>query len=79
MCVLERSHRYRGSKAPTSLCIFYPIGSLFSVYGVVTAIMQLVGAAIFNNVYQATLGLTFPGLVFVIRAGLVIISFVFVR
>ena len=49
------------------------------MYGVVTAIMQLVGAAIFNNVYKATLGLTFPGLVFVIRAGLVIIPFVFVR
>ena len=41
--------------------------------------MQLVGAAIFNTVYQATLGQTFQGLVFMLRAGLVIIPFVFVR
>lgn len=47
-------------------------GVLFSAHGVVSAIAQLVGALLFNSVYQATLSL-FPGLVFILCALLVLI------
>ena len=52
---------------------------LFSAYGVVAAIMQLVGAALFNAVYQATLGLAFQGLVFILCAVLMLIPFALTR
>ena len=45
----------------------------------VTAVTQLVGAVLFNLVYQATLGLAFQGSVFILCAALVLIPFVLVR
>ena len=45
----------------------------------VNAVTQLVGAVLFNLVYQATLGLTFQGSVFILCAALVLIPFALVR
>ena len=56
---------------------YFP-GSLFSAYYMITAAMQLAGAALFNTVYQVTLG-TFHGLVFILCAVLVLIPFTLVR
>jgi len=53
-------------------------GALFSAYNMVTAVTQLVGAVLFNLVYQATLGLTFQGSVFILCAALVLIPFALV-
>lgn len=57
---------------------FPPLGVLFSAHGVVSAIAQLVGALLFNSVYQATLSL-FPGLVFLLCALLVLIPLLLLR
>ena len=61
-----------------SSLLLYLLGALFSAFGVVTAFTQLVGAVLFNSVYQATLGI-FEGLVFILCAVLVIIPFVLIR
>jgi len=53
-------------------------GALFSAYNMVIALTQLVGAVVFNSVYQATLGLTFQGFVFILCAALVLIPFALV-
>lgn len=45
----------------------------------VIALTQLVGAVVFNSVYQATLGLTFQGFVFILCAALVLIPFALAR
>ena len=60
--------------------IYLP-GALFSAYNMVNAVMQLVGAVLFNLVYQATLGLpvTFHGSVFILCGVLVLIPFALVR
>ena len=52
---------------------------MFSAYNMVTAVTQLVGVVLFNLVYQATLGLTFQGSVFILCAALVLIPFALVR
>lgn len=54
-------------------------GAMFSAYEMVIALMQLVGAVLFNTVYQATLALKFQGLVFILCAVLILIPFVLVR
>ncbi|XP_078357667.1 proton-coupled folate transporter-like [Oculina patagonica] len=53
-------------------------GALFSAFNMVSTVMQLVGAVLFNTVYQATLGLTFQGSVFILCAVLVLIPFALV-
>ena len=52
---------------------------MFSAYNMVSAVTQLVGAVLFNSVYQATLGLTFQGSVFILCAVLVLIPLALVR
>ena len=54
-------------------------GAMFSAYEMVIALMQLIGAVLFNTVYQATLSLSFQGLVFLLCAVLILIPFVLVR
>ena len=64
----------------TLLCVHvYLSGALFSAFNMVRSVMQLVGAVVFNTVYQATLGLTFQGSVFILCAVLVLIPFALVR
>lgn len=53
-------------------------GAMFSAYEMVIALMQLIGAVLFNTVYQATLSLSFQGLVFLLCAVLILIPFVLV-
>ena len=57
----------------------YLSGALFSAYLMVLAVTQLVGAVLFNTVYQATLALTFQGYVFILCAVMVLIPFTLVR
>ncbi|KAM3931903.1 proton-coupled folate transporter-like [Leptodactylus fuscus] len=53
-------------------------GALFSIIASVETICLLIGAAIFNGVYPATLS-TFPGMCFVIMATFQIITFVLIQ
>lgn len=48
-------------------------GSLFCAYGLLNVVCQFAGATIFNNVYEATLGLDFDGLVFVVCSAMKLI------
>ncbi|XP_074614367.1 proton-coupled folate transporter-like [Acropora palmata] len=48
-------------------------GSLFCAYGLLNMVCQFAGATIFNNVYEATLGLDFDGLVFVVCSAMKLI------
>lgn len=54
---------------------------MFSAYNMVISVTQLVGAVVFNLVYQATLALpvTFQGSVFILCGALVLIPFALVR
>ena len=58
--------------------IYLP-GALFSAYSMVNTVTQLVGAVLFNLVYQATLGLTLQGSVFILCTALVLIPFALIR
>ncbi|XP_075720546.1 proton-coupled folate transporter-like [Rhinoderma darwinii] len=64
----------------TSSKIAYPNeqGALFSIMASVETICLLIGAAIFNGIYPATLS-TFPGMCFVIMATFQIITFVLIQ
>lgn len=55
-------------------------GALFSAYNMVISVTQLVGAVVFNLVYQATLALPviFQGSVFILCGALVLIPFALV-
>ncbi|XP_032222360.1 proton-coupled folate transporter [Nematostella vectensis] len=48
-------------------------GSLFAVVGILSTIGELVGTSLFNNIYPMSLRFGFPGLVFVISAGIFLI------
>lgn len=64
---------------PVFSCSVHVPGAMFSAYEMVIALMQLIGAVLFNTVYQATLSLSFQGLVFLLCAVLILIPFVLVR
>lgn len=53
-------------------------GAMFSILASVETICLLIGAAIFNGIYPATI-LTFPGMVFVIMATFQILTFVLIQ
>jgi len=54
-------------------------GSLFCAYGILNVFSQFLGAMLFNNVYEATLGLEFNGFVFMICAALKLVPFGILR
>ena len=58
--------------------LFYS-GSLFCVYGILNVFSNFIGAMIFNNVYESTLGIGFNGLVFLLNAGLKTFPLVIIR
>ncbi|XP_073241660.1 proton-coupled folate transporter-like [Porites lutea] len=53
-------------------------GSLFCAYGILNIFSMFIGAMIFNNVYESTLGIGFNGLVFVLNAALKIFPLVII-
>ena len=61
------------------ICFFFHSGSLFCAYGILNIFSMFIGAMIFNNVYESTLGIGFNGLVFVLNAALKIFPLVIIR
>jgi len=72
---------FKGSVTPVLVGIMSRIvgeneqGSLFCAYGILNVFSQFLGAMLFNNVYEATLGLEFNGFVFMICAALKLVPF----
>ena len=62
-----------------NLVSFFYSGSLFCVYGILNVFSNFIGAMIFNNVYESTLGIGFNGLVFLLNAGLKTFPLVIIR
>jgi PCFT/HCP family folate transporter-like MFS transporter 1/3 len=52
--------------------MLFILGSLFAVLASVSSVGTLVASSIFNNIYKATVS-TFPGLCFLVMAGLLVL------